>query len=320
VLAASSTRSLQRVFARHLLEAPGLEADEGHGGAVALIQRFGSAANLNIHLHGLLLDGLYRCGADGVPQFVEAGSPTDDEVHALLQAIITRLMKDAWTRVSQCDARLLGPQPVRLLDAEDRCVRIRACRPHSGHPRRVPSAASQRANRHSLVAVDDHCGVHRGFLPRGLSDTCPSAGAHRCLAACRCPTTLNNRVSSPMDALPSRCGVEGELSVCCLAGKTRRPGGVLRCTHLSTLRYSPLMSTTMTIRLEDEVKDRLDRLADSTNRSKSYLAAEAIREFVEANEWQIAEIRAALKEADAGDFASDKDVAALAKKWKVNAR
>ena len=80
------------------------------------------------------------------------------------------------------------------------------------------------------------------------------------------------------------------------------------------------MSTTMTIRLEDEVKDRLDRLADSTNRSKSYLAAEAIREFVETNEWQIAEIRAALKEADADDFASDKDVAALAKKWKVNAR
>jgi RHH-type transcriptional regulator, rel operon repressor / antitoxin RelB len=80
------------------------------------------------------------------------------------------------------------------------------------------------------------------------------------------------------------------------------------------------MSTTMTIRLEDEVKDRLERLAESTHRSKSFLAAEAIREFVEANEWQIAEIRAALKEADAADFATDKEVAALAKKWKVNAR
>jgi predicted transcriptional regulator len=80
------------------------------------------------------------------------------------------------------------------------------------------------------------------------------------------------------------------------------------------------MSTTMTIRLEDEVKDRLDRLADSTNRSKSYLAAEAIRAFVEINEWQVAEIRAAIEEADAGDFASEKDLAALAKKWKVNAR
>ena len=78
------------------------------------------------------------------------------------------------------------------------------------------------------------------------------------------------------------------------------------------------MSTTMTIRLEDEVRDRLDRLAEATRRSKSFLAAEAIRAFVETNEWQIGEIRAALREADAGDFASDKDVAALSRKWKVN--
>jgi predicted transcriptional regulator len=80
------------------------------------------------------------------------------------------------------------------------------------------------------------------------------------------------------------------------------------------------MSTTMTIRIEDEVKDRLDRLAESTHRSKSYLAAEAIRQFVENNEWQISEINAGLKEADAGDFATDAEVSAFAKKWKVNAR
>ena len=79
------------------------------------------------------------------------------------------------------------------------------------------------------------------------------------------------------------------------------------------------MSTTMTFRLEDDVKDRLDALAEATHRSKSFLAAEAIRAYVENNEWQVGEIRAALKEADAGDFASDNDVAALAKKWKVNA-
>jgi RHH-type transcriptional regulator, rel operon repressor / antitoxin RelB len=79
------------------------------------------------------------------------------------------------------------------------------------------------------------------------------------------------------------------------------------------------MSTTMTIRIEDDVKDRLDRLAESTQRSKSFLAAEAIREFVEHNEWQIGEIRAAVKEANSGDFASERDVAALAKKWNLNA-
>jgi RHH-type transcriptional regulator, rel operon repressor / antitoxin RelB len=79
------------------------------------------------------------------------------------------------------------------------------------------------------------------------------------------------------------------------------------------------MSTTMTLRLEDDVKARLDKLADATQRSKSFLAAEAIREYVENNEWQIREIKAALKEANAGGFAGDAEVAALAKKWKLNA-
>ena len=79
------------------------------------------------------------------------------------------------------------------------------------------------------------------------------------------------------------------------------------------------MSMTMTIRLEDGVKDRLDHLAKATHRSKSFLAAEAIRAYVESNEWQIGEIQAALVEADAGDYASDQEVAKLAKKWEVRA-
>lgn len=77
----------------YLLDAAGLKADEGQGGAVTLIQRFGSAANLNIHLHCLVLDGVYRRAADGSPAFIEAASPTDDELHALLQSVIERLMK-----------------------------------------------------------------------------------------------------------------------------------------------------------------------------------------------------------------------------------
>jgi RHH-type rel operon transcriptional repressor/antitoxin RelB len=80
------------------------------------------------------------------------------------------------------------------------------------------------------------------------------------------------------------------------------------------------MSTTMTLRIEDDIKARLDKLADATQRTKSFLAAEAIREYVETNEWQIREIKAAIKEANAGDFATDAEVAALARKWNVNAR
>jgi hypothetical protein len=84
---------VQRVVTQHLRDGARLKADEGHGGAVTLIQRFGSAANLNIHLHCLVLDGVYRCGADGAPAFVEASAPSDEELHALLQTVIARLVK-----------------------------------------------------------------------------------------------------------------------------------------------------------------------------------------------------------------------------------
>lgn len=79
------------------------------------------------------------------------------------------------------------------------------------------------------------------------------------------------------------------------------------------------MSTTMTIRLESDVKSRLDQLAEVTRRSKSFLAAEAIRDFLETNEWQIQEIQSALKEADDGDFASENDVRNAFNKWDVDA-
>lgn len=74
----------------------------------------------------------------------------------------------------------------------------------------------------------------------------------------------------------------------------------------------------MTIRLEPELKSRLDKLSAATHRSKSFLAAEAVREFIEINEWQIEEIRTAVKEADAGDFASEQEVRAIFNKWGVN--
>jgi predicted transcriptional regulator len=75
------------------------------------------------------------------------------------------------------------------------------------------------------------------------------------------------------------------------------------------------MSSTMTIRLDDEIKDRLDELAEATHRTKSFLAAEAIQNYVVLNEWQIQEIQSAIKEADAGDFADEDDVNNIFNKW-----
>jgi len=61
-------------------------------GAVTLIQRFGSAANLNIHLHCLMLDGVYRL-TDGGPVFQAVPAPTTDQLQTLLTRIIKRVMK-----------------------------------------------------------------------------------------------------------------------------------------------------------------------------------------------------------------------------------
>ena len=84
---------VHRVLTSHLLDQAGLKAGQADSGAVTLIQRFGSAANLNIHLHCLVLDGVYRRSTEGEPVFVEVAAPTDEALQAVLRKIITRILK-----------------------------------------------------------------------------------------------------------------------------------------------------------------------------------------------------------------------------------
>jgi len=81
---------IHRVIATHLIRQAGVKRSQAATGAVTLIQRFGSAANLNIHLHGLVLDGVYHTGAEGAPVFHPAPALTDEQLQALLGKIITR--------------------------------------------------------------------------------------------------------------------------------------------------------------------------------------------------------------------------------------
>ena len=79
-------------------------------------------------------------------------------------------------------------------------------------------------------------------------------------------------------------------------------------------------SNILTLRIDSGLKKKLDKLAKSTQRSRSFLAAEAIREYVALNEWQIEEIRKAVQQADAGDFATDEEVEEMFRKWAKRAR
>jgi RHH-type transcriptional regulator, rel operon repressor / antitoxin RelB len=65
-------------------------------------------------------------------------------------------------------------------------------------------------------------------------------------------------------------------------------------------------TTVVTTRINAELRAKLEVLARSTKRSKSFLAAEAIAAYVELNEWQIEEINAGVAELDSGEALSEK--------------
>jgi predicted transcriptional regulator len=59
-------------------------------------------------------------------------------------------------------------------------------------------------------------------------------------------------------------------------------------------------TTTLTMRVRNARKKRLEKLSRSTGRSRSFLAAEAISAYLDTNEWQVSGIKAALASLDAG--------------------
>jgi RHH-type transcriptional regulator, rel operon repressor / antitoxin RelB len=72
-------------------------------------------------------------------------------------------------------------------------------------------------------------------------------------------------------------------------------------------------STTLTVRLDRSVKQRLAAVAARTRRSKSFLAAEAIEEYLAIQEWQIKAIQKAIEEADRGKVVSHQRVKSWAR-------
>ncbi|NHR04654.1 ribbon-helix-helix protein, CopG family [Chromobacterium haemolyticum] len=67
----------------------------------------------------------------------------------------------------------------------------------------------------------------------------------------------------------------------------------------------------MSVRVADDVAQQLEALAHATGRSKSFLVAQAIGDYLEREAWQVQAIEAGLKEADAGNFASSDEVSAF---------
>ncbi|WP_394026447.1 CopG family ribbon-helix-helix protein [Desulfovibrio falkowii] len=78
--------------------------------------------------------------------------------------------------------------------------------------------------------------------------------------------------------------------------------------------------TTVTTRIDEETQSRLDQLAKATNRSRSWLVADAIRRYIEEEGWQVVAIEEGARQADVGDFASEEEVKTAFTEWSVDVR
>ena len=74
-------------------------------------------------------------------------------------------------------------------------------------------------------------------------------------------------------------------------------------------------TTVMSTRVPREMKAELDRLAKATGRDRNTLVQEALRRFIAVERWQLADVEAGPREADAGDFATDEEVDAVFNKY-----
>ncbi len=76
-----------------------------------------------------------------------------------------------------------------------------------------------------------------------------------------------------------------------------------------------MTSETLTIRMEGEEKRRLEALAEATGRSRSHLAADAIRAYLDVQEWQVEGVRAASRSLAQNGGVAHEDVKGWVASW-----
>ena len=73
-----------------------------------------------------------------------------------------------------------------------------------------------------------------------------------------------------------------------------------------------------TIRIDDDTLGRVDGLANTLSRTRSWVINQAIERFLDYEEWFVQEVKDGLDEVERGDIATDEEVIARFRKWGVN--
>lgn len=70
-----------------------------------------------------------------------------------------------------------------------------------------------------------------------------------------------------------------------------------------------MKQSNVSFRTDAKKIEALDAVANAIDRDRSYVLNEAITAYLELYQWQMEHIKEGLKQADAGDFASEQEVA-----------
>jgi predicted transcriptional regulator len=73
---------------------------------------------------------------------------------------------------------------------------------------------------------------------------------------------------------------------------------------------------TISFRLDPKKREALDAVARAHDRDRTYVLNEAIDAYLDVHQWQIEHIQEGMRQADAGEFASDAEVAAAFSRWR----
>ena len=76
-----------------------------------------------------------------------------------------------------------------------------------------------------------------------------------------------------------------------------------------------MTAKTINVRLPEALYNQIEALSKATARTKSFLTIDALTHYVQSESWQIHDIHEGIKEADAGEFATEKQVKAVFAKY-----
>jgi hypothetical protein len=119
-------------------------------GGVTVIQRFGSALNLNVHFHTLMIDGVYQIAPSGAAVFHPVPAPTDGEVAAVTEQVYIKVARLLSARGDDESTGFASAEPVLATLA---ALRWPASRPPDRGAGRGRCASGDRKNKRAFCPI-----------------------------------------------------------------------------------------------------------------------------------------------------------------------